>query len=249
MGELRALRRAILIRLLPSADVALSNANIEKLGEELCGNYTLRRRTAKQCRRKHLLVSWQRAHLPTLSIRTSEALVNRPLGCEAIGRAVSSMSAVVSISSATPSYPTGAILHFILLDPVREALLKPFYALSGAEVNSAKAYLHKNGKRATLTELQALTGNKLHAWSNEGCAGRICIPYGESRYWKLDGINSRVRANVKTQAHIEGLKTAQWVERALEQALQKKLWIKTTILPISLPSGDIRQAFYCMLQL
>ena len=110
---------------------------------------------------------------------------------------------------------------------MREALLKPFYALSEAEVNSAKAYLHKNGKRATLTELQALTGNKLHAWSNEGDAGRICIPYGESRYWKLDGINSRVRASVKAQAHIEGLKTAQWVERALEQALQKNSHKKT----------------------
>ena len=114
---------------------------------------------------------------------------------------------------------------------MREALLKPFYALSGAEVNSAKAYLHKSGKRATLTELQALTGNKLHAWSNEGCAGRICISLcttcGESRYWKLDGINNQVRASVKAQAHIEGLKTAQWVERALEQALQKNSCKKT----------------------
>ena len=112
------------------ANVALPNANIEKLGKDSAPSRALRRRTAKQCRRKHLLVSWQRAHLPTLSIRTSEALVNRPLGCEAIGRAVSSMSAVVSISSATPSYPTGAIHSFLLLDPMREALLKPFYALS-----------------------------------------------------------------------------------------------------------------------
>ncbi len=110
---------------------------------------------------------------------------------------------------------------FLLLDPVREALLKPFYAFSRAEVNSAKKYLHKRGRRVTLSELQTLTGNKLHAWSNEGYAGRVCIPYGEGRYWKLDGINNQVRASVKVQAHIEGLKTAQWVERALQQALQK----------------------------
>ena len=110
---------------------------------------------------------------------------------------------------------------FILLDPVREALLKPFYAFSEEEVCSAKAYLHKQGKRASLTSLQALTGNKLHAWSNAGDAGRICVPYGLGRYWKLDGVSSQVKAQVKKEAITEGIKTAQWVERALEQALEK----------------------------
>ena len=58
LDELRTLRRAILIRRLPSANLALSNANIEKLRENSAPSRALRRRTAKQCRRKYLLVSW-----------------------------------------------------------------------------------------------------------------------------------------------------------------------------------------------
>ena len=111
---------------------------------------------------------------------------------------------------------------FILLDPVREFLLKPFYTFSEQEVRSAKAFLHKQGKRACMTSLQALTGNKLHYWSDAGDPGRICVPYGLGRYWKLDGISSQVKAQVKKEAVTEGIKTAQWVERALEQALEKK---------------------------
>ena len=110
---------------------------------------------------------------------------------------------------------------FILLDPVREFLLKPFYTFSEAEVSSAKAYLHKQGKKACITSLQALTGNKLHAWSDAGDPGRICVPYGLGRYWKLDGVSPGVKARVKQEAITEGIKTAQWVERALEQVLRK----------------------------
>ena len=110
---------------------------------------------------------------------------------------------------------------FLLLYPVRESLLKPFYTFSEEEIHSAKTYLHQQGKRACLTSLQALTGNKLHSWSNAGDAGRICVPYGLGRYWKLDGVSSQIKARVKKEALTEGIKTAQWVERAIEQALAK----------------------------
>jgi len=114
----------------------------------------------------------------------------------------------------------GRPVPFVYWHAVTFNLSEPVRVLDLAEAEEAASVLRRQGLKSHYRELVSLTGTKLAP--RRGVVepqGRR--PYGEGRYWKLDGISPEIRVAVKQAAGREGENVAGWVERALRAALDE----------------------------
>lgn len=120
-------------------------------------------------------------------------------------------------------------------------------AVSADEVESAKSYLRAREVTPTYRALANLLGIKItahralaepaeHAPSaitaGQGHPGTA--PWGEGRYWKLDGISPEVKAAARAAAHLAGERVGPW----LEALLRRELGISAPKTPCARQSPD-----------
>ena len=109
-----------------------------------------------------------------------------------------------------------------LWDVARTQLLEPSIRVSQAEILAAKRFLEKRGAIATHRNLSEILGTKFKTHRRLASPAKESCPWGEHRYWKLDGVSAAVRANARKAAHHEGERIGPWVDKVLRDALRRK---------------------------
>jgi len=93
---------------------------------------------------------------------------------------------------------------------------------SGArdEVLAAKQILAAKGQPGTCRNLIALAGTRLTAMSEVADPARDGAPWGQGRYWKLDGVSPEVKAAARAAAHRAGEGVGPWLDALLRKRLR-----------------------------
>ncbi len=112
-------------------------------------------------------------------------------------------------------------------------LADPIRAYGEEEAKAARACLERRGETPHYHALVRLTGTKITARRDIAVPAGSHVPYGQGRFWKLDGVSPEVREAVKQAARLEGENVASWVERALRAELGTK---SAMISPYSAPN-------------
>lgn len=131
------------------------------------------------------------------------------------------VEAAVGIGLSTRDLIRGPV-PFAYWHPVTTHLADPIRSYGEEEAKAARAYLERRGETPHYHVLVRLTGTKITARRDIAVPAYSHVPYGRSRFWKLDGVSSEIREAVKRAARLEGENVASWVERALRAELHTK---------------------------
>ncbi|UKJ73265.1 TniQ family protein [Azospirillum brasilense] len=93
-------------------------------------------------------------------------------------------------------------------------------AVTEDEMRAGMAYLRGNEQQPTFRALVDLFGVKPTAHRSLAEPASVRTPYGQGRYWKLDGVSSDIRLAAREAANRSGESVAAWVEKALRSALE-----------------------------
>ncbi len=112
-----------------------------------------------------------------------------------------------------------AAVPFVFLEPVTRLLSGGPRRVTQAEMQAAADELRRRGEQPTYGALTTLFNVKAVEAERQAEPALAHEPYGQGRYWKLDGISPEVRAAARKMAHKEGENVAGWVEKALRSQL------------------------------
>ncbi|MBF0185825.1 MAG: TniQ family protein [Magnetococcales bacterium] len=107
---------------------------------------------------------------------------------------------------------------FAFWDAVRGNLAEPIRVMGAEEMASACWVTQKRGKRKTRVELLELVRVKTKQIDLHADPSIQHLPYGDGRYWKLDGVSPEIRRAAKLAASREGENVGAWVDKALRKA-------------------------------
>jgi len=115
---------------------------------------------------------------------------------------------------------------FAFLEPVAAELSAPVRRFSEGEIDAAIALLHRRGEPATRRNLETLIRARASRHEERLAPSASHSPYGEGRYWKLDGVSPEIRSLAKRAARDDGENIGPWVEQALREVLSRRCTIE-----------------------
>jgi len=110
---------------------------------------------------------------------------------------------------------------FALVDPIDNLPYGNPPKSNKLHLEEVKHHLAKRGIVPTQRQIRILSGRRPRSLSKIAEPAHEHIPYGQSRYWKLDGISPSARALAKQAAKREGEKVSAWVEKAIIETLSR----------------------------
>ena len=115
---------------------------------------------------------------------------------------------------------SGRSYPFAFQQTVEQHLTTQHRAIGGEELEAAKRQLACRGIKPTYRALVELTGVKITAErARAEAADATAAPWGQGRYWKLDGISPEVKAAARLAAHRSGENVAVWLDRLVRKEL------------------------------
>lgn len=126
----------------------------------------------------------------------------------------------VGMASTYVYNPSNEDVPFAYAHAVEWYLKEPHKFGARYEVASAKSILERHGIKPTYRNLKELVGTKLAAMSEIAEPVGQATPWGQGRYWKLDGISAEVKEAARLAAHRSGENVAAWLDRVLRKELK-----------------------------
>lgn len=111
---------------------------------------------------------------------------------------------------------------FAIVDPVDAIPYGTPAMANRLHLEEIKKHLAGRNVRPTQRALRSLSGRKPRSLPQVAEPALEHVPYGQSRYWKLDGVSPEVRRLAKEAAKLEGEKIAAWVEKTIMTAITGK---------------------------
>jgi hypothetical protein len=110
---------------------------------------------------------------------------------------------------------------FALVDPIENIPSGTPPIANKLHMEQIRRHLTDRGIVPTQRQIRDLSGRKPRSLQKVAAPASSHVPYGLSRYWKLDGISPSVRELAKQAARREGETTAAWVEKAITETLSR----------------------------
>jgi len=111
------------------------------------------------------------------------------------------------------------IYPFAYADVVEWNLTEPLVGKTRDEVLAAKEVLQRRGCPATYQNLRDLVGGKAGSMGELAEPASCGAPWGQGRYWKVDGVSPEVKAAARLAAHRAGEGVGVWLDRLVRKEL------------------------------